>query len=701
MTLVRNEQDTSKAVLSFTPSQPGLLSIIIEVTDSNEETIFRHYNLITLPPLFTLTPNEIIAGDLLNFEFSLPAGVTVNNPYAVLGNLDTGWYSYPEKASCSAGTCQINFSSWMLDSLPSGEYYVGIYEGIPQQRDRALAAGKIDFLELPWLSIEPHQVIMPYSSGQVLSLQESWNESIWNQGDELTLEIFQEEWEQDIPVLKEIPAPNNIQVQDDIINFTLPDGLDEGWYQVRVYRGEERIALSFFSASYPRFQVKPSEVPAYFREGPVIELQEDEWEIWNATDILEIRLFSYKDSGCEGSKCVLEATIPNGELIKTDDVIKFNLPDIVDCGYQEVKIFRENNLVGWSDLYIYAPWVRVEPYRLNTDVENKIVQLSINDPETWYVSEADQLRICIEKKNYYGPESCQYNLEYKQTIEPAELTVSEDAISFIFPELETGAYELALQRKINTEFWRTVGWGDFLYAEPPLKLQLAGDVLSGDPPTVKEGYSDDIQFILTDTTGTAWPAGEPLNLNLFYFNLIDNCWNYMPWDLQPYDVVVEEGCINAKLPIGIWAGDYTITVSHANVYPENEFALAQFRVLPILELNPNNLPTAIVNEPYQAIINVTDGEAPYYWSIYTTSPEYQWPAGFEYYSNENDTSQLMITGTFTDPGIYPLEIEVRDNGGKVSYHPCSVSRTRRNAPGYSWYCSRITRPRGYRTNYGR
>lgn len=678
MTLIRDEQDTSKAVLSFIPSQAGVLPIIIEVADNSSgvsQVVSRLYELRILPPLFDLNPNKIVAGDLLNFEFSLPEGVTVNNPYAILGNLDTGSSSMSMKVSSSEGICQVSFYPWMLDSQPSGEYYVGIMEGMPQQDTRCLAAGKFDFVQLPWVNANPNNVLMPYPSGQNICLEEPGNMPLlWNENDDLTLQFFKQEWQQDIMKLTNVPFSGSIQVLDHIINFTLPDEWSEGWYQVRVYRGEERIAISSFSVNYPWFDVNPGGVPAYFRQSPVIELWENQYEIWNAADTLEVHLVNNK--GCDPESCerVLEATIPNDALSKTDDVIKFNLPASIDCGYHDVELFRGDKLIARGSLNINAPQCGVQPRPLFIDAQNKTVSLHKDDPETWHASEAGQLKLDIHQKNYYGPEPWQYNLEYKQTIESADLTVNEDTISFVFPELEKGGYELKLQRRINAEFWRTVGWGDFLYTDPPVKLQLTGDELSSDdPPTVKEDYSNALNFTLTDTAGTSWSADEPLHLDLFHFHPIEKMWNILPPHMQPYDVLVGEDSISAKLPPGIWAGDYTITVSRASTVPSEEFALGQFRVLPLLELESVNLPPAQVNQTYFGTVTVTGGTAPYYIDINSLPPEFQWPVGnMEWYPNQNDSSQLIITGTFTEPGVYPLEIRVEDNDGRVSYHPIQL-----------------------------
>ena len=628
-----------------------------------------------LPPLFTLTPNKILKGDPINFEFSLPPGVTVSNPYAVLGNLDTGFSSPAVRVSSSEGICQVSFYPWMLEDQPSGEYYVGIMEGMPQQDTRCLAAGKFDYVQLPWVNANPDPVLMPYPSGQNISLEEPSNiPLLWNENDDLTLQFFRQEWQQDIMTLTSVPFSGSVQVLGNIINFTLPDEWAEGWYQVQVYRGEERIAISSFSVNYPWFDVTPGGIPAYFRQSPVIELWENQYEIWNAADTLEVHLVNNTGPDPESCERVLEATIPNNALFIADDVIRFNLPASIDCGYHDVELFRGDKLIARGSLNINAPQCGVQPRPLFIDAQNKTVSLHKDDPETWHASEAGQLKLDIHQKTYYGPEPWQYNLEYKQTIESANLTVSEDTISFVFPEtLNKGRYELILQRKINADFWRTVGWGDLLYTDPFINLPISSDVLSGDPPAVREGYELPINFTLTDTGGAAWSAGEPLNLNLFHFYPIDKTWNLLPPHMQPYDVVVGEDSISAKLPPGIWAGDYTISVSRANTVPPDEFALAQFRVLPLLELEAVNLPPAQVNQPYFGTVKATGGTAPYYWSINALPPEFQWPVGnMEWYPNQNDSSQLIITGTFTEPGVYPLEIRVEDNDGRVSYHPIQL-----------------------------
>jgi hypothetical protein len=681
MTLIRDEQDTSKAVLSFTPSQAGVLPIIIEVADNSSgvsQVVSRLYELRILPPLFDLTPNKVIVGDLLNFEFSLPPGVTVNNPYAILGSLDTGFGSYPVKVLSNQGKYQVSFHPGMLYGQPSGEYYVGIMEGMSQQAARSLAAGKFDFVQLPWVNANPNNVLMPYPSGQNICLEEPGNMPLlWNENDDLTLQFFKQEWQQNIMTLTSVPFSGPVQVLGNIINFALPDGWTEGWYQVWVYRGDERIAVSSFSINYPWFDVNPWDVPAYFRQSPEIKLSENMCEIWNATDTLEVHLVKYTDLGPESCERVLAATIPNNALFKTDDTIRFYLPAAIDRGYHQVELFKGDNLIARGGFNIFAPQCDVQPRPLFIGAQNKTVSLHKDDPETWHASEAGQLKLDIHQKNYYGPEPWQYNLEYKQTIESANLMVNEDTISFVFPEsLNKGRYELILQRKINTEFWRTVGWGDLLYTDPFINLSISSDLFSGDPPAVREGYELPINFTLTDAGGAAWAANEPLNLNIFHFYPIDKTWNPLPPHMLPYDVLVGEDSISAKLPPGLWAGDYTISVSRASAstVPSEEFALAQFRVLPLLELESVNLPPAQVNQPYFGTVRVTGGTAPYSWNINPGPPEYQFPAGnMEWYPDENDSSQLIITGTFTEPGVYPLEIRVEDANGKVSYHPIQLA----------------------------
>ena len=641
------------------------------------------------PPSVDITPKQVNTDAALSFEFSLQ-GINLNfAPYAYVGippeqGIPAVVLNEVKLENLGDNNYRANFSSGLSEP---GTYMLTILDGPSGGIIRWVAQGIFQIVQpqeepdqLLQITLTPDQIP---AGGEVAFSFDLSGVTLQNSPYAAVTIPPAEPGGQPTPVLLAVSV-NQSEVGCQV---SFSETITElGNYRLIIFDGQPTdpnnlppvVAVGPFQVvdavfQYPWFQVNPQNVPAYFRESLVIELCENQHEIWNATDSLEVRLFNYYKS----PERVLEAIISDNVLIKTDDTIKFNLPASVDCGKHDVELFRGNNMIGGGHLYVNAPRCGVQPHPLFIDTQNKTVSLDKNDPETWHADEAGKLKLDIYQKNYYGPEPWDYNLEYKQTIESANLTVNEDTISLVFPELlNKGRYELILQRKINTEFWRTVGSGDLLYTDL-FNLPISSDAFSGDPPAVRVGYELPINITLTDTGETVWSAGEPLNLNLFYFHPIDKSWNLLPANMQPYDVVVEDDSISAKLPVGMWAGDYTVSVSHANTVPPDEFALAQFRVLPLLELEAVNLPPAQVNQPYFGTVKVTGGTAPYYWNIHLLSrgplqPEFQWPEGLDYDPDENDSSQLIITGTFTEPGVYPLEILVRDDDGKVSLHPIQL-----------------------------
>lgn len=679
MTLIADAQDSSKAVLSFTPGKCGPVPVIIKVTNSNQtQTVTGTYQVSVLPPAFaTITPELVYAGDSLDFTFTLPAEITVTNPYAVLFDDHFNYIWEPFKVSCSEGQYQVSFPPGMLYSGLCETYAIALYEGIPYNQEQwqtPLAAGLFAYKELPIVEIDP-DTLAPGYVDQSISLN---REGLWNESEALTVKIFKENCSEvtDAPLLEEVAcfAGTDLQVTAGSITFTLPTGLDKGCYLLRVYNNEVPIANSFLDICYTQLDLTPQWVNNSYRDeqSMLLKPRSGEPAPWDPADILEIQIYKWNDD-YETSE--LAATIPDEKLTKNDDgSIIFELPVTLDIGKYDLSLLRGTEVLGESWLDIYPGWFEVEPYRINTDSVDKMVTLYEDSyaPETWHASEANQLRIDLYKITYYGEECWEYNTEFATSVPPEALSVTEDQISFTLPDLASkGHYQVHLLRQIDATNWRTVATGDLLYRDPPIVLQPEGDLFSN-PPTVKEGYSEPLNFTLTDIEGMAWSANENLVLNLYRLDRFAEWWMPVSPELYPYDVVVGENLISAKLPTDLIAGDYTLTVSRGNTYAPDEIAFVQFRILPELEIKPNNLRPALVNEPYQEILTVTGGEAPYSWYIFPPTLETQLPEGLNYYANQSDSSQLIITGTFTQPGSYPLVIRITENSGKESFYPTEL-----------------------------
>lgn len=127
--------------------------------------------------------------------------------------------------------------------------------------------------------------------------------------------------------------------------------------------------------------------------------------------------------------------------------------------------------------------------------------------------------------------------------------------------------------------------------------------------------------ITTNSTLDAVPAGSPVNVQLEALGGTGPyVWSLAPGSGLPQGLVLSSGGLlsgNAAT-----AGDYSFAIQVSDATPLTVGRLFHLRVID-LSVRPQELPTAVVNVPYSAMLAGSGGTTPYVWTVVAGSP----PAG--------------------------------------------------------------------------
>ncbi|HPT70365.1 MAG TPA: Ig domain-containing protein, partial [Syntrophomonas sp.] len=596
-------------LLSGTPTVVGSYPFTIEVRDSSatQQLASQSFTLLVRPqPIkFDLTPSKLANGSVPSFSFTMPAGITFQNPaQALVASNGAAPSPIIPLALTNTGTSYQAVGTAPINK--AGEYILLIFEGVPVPGKMPVASGYFSVTPAR-VSATPGSLKTGYPSGQSIIIQDVPTANYWAANEINQVDIYKVTYPSPTTESETLVSTINSNVactEADVV-FTLPDNLSFGEYRVKLLTGSTVIAQASLMIFLPSINITPISLESNYPSNKTMTLQENTGEeLWSTADQnLNLKMFSINMPAANVQKTFIADISPAALTLGTDavsgaDTIKFNPPVGLSPGEYLIQIFRDTNAIATCTFKVYTEDFNVNPEYILSGYPNDFTINFYEANENVWTTGEENLSAQISQTEF-DPFNGEKITPVGGKISLAAATIEEWHITFPLPPcLDPGSYVIDLYR------------ADSMIARGKLTIEVIQ--VGIEPNYVMDNYPSGQSITLSEPSELdLWAAADILSVDVIQIIAAAGGGGGSPAPITPLgitgtgdetkklittipaeSVTNDDKNISFTLPSGLLSGEYKFVILRAKGTDNEVVGETTFGIFPAsvrLDMNPSRV----------------------------------------------------------------------------------------------------------------